>query len=126
MALIKMMANDGTTEIVDIKVPVQYSVVPAVTGATVELATGATTVAITVDPDFASIADATASMTDGLNAAIEAGVCTLNDLSQFIDVLVIRETQGIKAAKTACRTLITEKGCRGLCIAAVNCYDLGI
>jgi len=74
MALIKMMANDGTTEIVDIKVPVQYSVVPAVTGATVELATGATTVAITVDPDFASIADATASMTDGLNAAIEAGV----------------------------------------------------
>ena len=74
MALIKMMANDGTTEIVDIKVPVQYDVVPAVGGATVELETGATKIAITVDPDFATVAEATASMTGGLNDAIEAGI----------------------------------------------------
>ena len=58
------------------------------------------------------------------NAAVEAGVCSLQDLQNFNGIIAIRETQGIKAAKAACFSQITNQGCRGLCVAAVNCYDL--
>lgn len=58
------------------------------------------------------------------NAAIEASVCTMQDLAQFNNIMYIRETQGIKAAKNSCFSLMSEAGCRGLCVAAVNCYDL--
>ena len=58
------------------------------------------------------------------NAAIEVGVCSLQDLQKFNGILAIREAQGIKAAKDACFSQITNQGCRGLCVAAVNCYDL--
>ena len=58
------------------------------------------------------------------NAAIETGNCTLDELGQFEDIMIIRETQGVKAAKEACFSTMTSKGCRGLCVAAINCYYL--
>ncbi|MFC1599113.1 hypothetical protein ACFL2U_03880 [Patescibacteria group bacterium] len=58
------------------------------------------------------------------NAAVEAGVCTMSDLAQFNSIIMIRETQGIKAAKDACFSRMSSPGCKGLCVAAVNCYDL--
>lgn len=58
------------------------------------------------------------------NAAIDVGVCSIADLQKFNQILLIRETQGIKAAKDACSSQITNQGCRGLCVAAVNCYDI--
>ena len=57
-------------------------------------------------------------------AAVESGVCSQQDLGEIGNVFYIRETQGIKAAKDACFTNITSPGCRGLCVGAVNCYDL--
>lgn len=74
MALIKITATDGTVEIVDIKVPVQYSVAPDTTGATVELETGAATIAIDVLPIFPTDAEAVTSVNAALNGAIEAGI----------------------------------------------------
>ena len=59
------------------------------------------------------------------NAATEAQVCSVSDLNTFNSVIIpLRETQGIKAAKDACFSQITNQGCRGLCVAAVNCFDL--
>jgi len=59
------------------------------------------------------------------NAAVEKGLCTSAELQTFNNaILPLRESQGIKAAKDACMTQITSQGCKGICIAAVNCYDL--
>lgn len=57
-------------------------------------------------------------------AATEAGVCSQDDLGKIPAILNLRETQGIKAAKDACFSYITNSGCRGLCVAVINCYDL--
>ena len=58
------------------------------------------------------------------NAAVEAGVCSINDLQRIGNIFYIRETEGIKAAKDACFTQMSLPGCKGLCVAAVNCYDI--
>lgn len=58
------------------------------------------------------------------NAAIETGICTFGELMQFNNVLAVRESQGVKAAKDICFSQMTSEGCRGLCVAAVNCYDI--
>ena len=58
------------------------------------------------------------------NAAIETGVCTFEELIKFNSILEVRESQGVKAAKDFCFSQMTSQGCRGLCVAAVNCYDL--
>ncbi len=59
------------------------------------------------------------------NAAVEQGLCTSAELNAFNNVILpIRESQGVKAAKDACLTQIVNQGCKGICIGAVNCYDL--
>lgn len=57
-------------------------------------------------------------------AAVEAGVCSQDDLSKIPAILSLRGSQGIKTAKDACFSQITNPGCRGLCVAVINCYDL--
>jgi len=59
-------------------------------------------------------------------AAVEANVCSQDDLAKIPAILNIRETQGIKAAKDVCFSQITSPGCRGLCTAVINCFDLTI
>jgi hypothetical protein len=56
-------------------------------------------------------------------AAVESGNCTWNDLVQFNNVIYIRETQGIKAAKDACFALMSSPTCQGICVGAIHCFD---
>jgi len=55
-------------------------------------------------------------------AAIETGNCTQSDLMKFNDIIYIRETQGVKAAKDSCFTQISSPACMGICVGAINCY----
>lgn len=57
-------------------------------------------------------------------AAFETGNCSFDDLQQFSNIMSIRETQGIKAAKDACFSNMSSPACRGICVGAVNCYDI--
>lgn len=59
------------------------------------------------------------------HAGVEVGVCSASDLDTFNNVVLpTKATQGIKAAKDICFSQITNPGCRGLCVAAINCFDL--
>jgi len=59
-----------------------------------------------------------------VKAAVDSGVCSLSDLMQISGIFDVRESQGIQAAKAACFSQLVSPGCRGLCTAAINCYDL--
>ena len=57
-------------------------------------------------------------------AAREAQVCTTEEADNFDYVIYLRETQGMAVAKNYCKTVIETPGCKGLCNAAINCYDV--